>query len=261
MRLALDHVVVVADSLAGAVRAWSEAGFTVTAGGRHDALPTENALVAFGDGSYVELLAVRDADIHEELRALAADPRAWERHLRGVSAIARRFLPWLVGPPGVADWVLRADSLARFATESRRRGFAMTGPVAMGRMRPDGVRLEWELLLPHAAHLPFLIADRTPRALRVPAEPDAVAHANGATGIVGVTVRVPDVAAAALELTDLLGAVPRVEPGGATALALAGITVRLAAGGRPGAGEVRIASAGALPPGLEAAGVHPVRTA
>src|SRR5215471_9075151 len=101
----LDHVVVVVSSLAEAARSFAAAGFTVTPGGRHDAIPTENALIAFADGSYLELLAAREASTRDELRTLHAG-RGWERHLKGVSAIARRFLPGLAGADGVADWVL-----------------------------------------------------------------------------------------------------------------------------------------------------------
>ena len=63
---ALDHVVVVLPALGPAVEAFAAAGFTVTPGGRHDALPTENALVCFADGSYLELLAARDPSAREE---------------------------------------------------------------------------------------------------------------------------------------------------------------------------------------------------
>src|SRR5262245_25569131 len=97
----LDHVVAVVSSLAEATRAFDAAGFTVTAGGRHDAIPTENALVAFADGSYLELLAARDPATRDELRALRPGA-GWERHLKGVSAAARRFLPLLAGLDGVA---------------------------------------------------------------------------------------------------------------------------------------------------------------
>src|SRR5215472_18245097 len=100
----LDHVVVVVSSLAEATRSFAAAGFTVTPGGRHDAIPTENALVAFADGSYLELLAARDTSTRDELRALRVG-KGWKRHLKGVSAIARRFLPSLCLADGVADWV------------------------------------------------------------------------------------------------------------------------------------------------------------
>src|SRR5262249_21788100 len=158
MSVRLDHVVVVVSGLADGTRAFEAAGFTVTPGGRHDVLPTENALVAFTDGSYVELLAAREPGTRDELRALRAGA-GWERLRRGVSAAARRSLPLLAGPDGVADWVLREPSLERRAATLRTLGIKAAGPLAMGRERPDGERLEWRMLLPESALHPFWIAD------------------------------------------------------------------------------------------------------
>jgi len=153
----IDHVVLVVTSLADAVPAFAAAGFTVTPGGRHDTIPTENALVCFADGSYLELLAAREPSTRDELRALRAGG-GWERHLKGVSAVARRFLPHLAGPDGVADWVLRGEALERRAAALRTLGIKAAGPLAMGRERADGVKLEWRLLLPEARLHPFWIA-------------------------------------------------------------------------------------------------------
>ena len=89
MSARLDHVVVVVTSLAEAERDFGAAGFTVLAGGRHDALPTENALVCFADGTYLELLAARDPATRDELRALRASD-GWERiDARGAAEIGR----------------------------------------------------------------------------------------------------------------------------------------------------------------------------
>jgi hypothetical protein len=254
--LRFDHAVVAVDSLAEAADAWRAAGFVVTPGGRHDAVPTENALVAFADGAYLELLAFRDPATRDELRALARTAR-WERHLQGVSAVARRFLPALTGPAGVADVALARRGLARFAAESRRRGVPMTGPVPMRRKRPDGVALVWDLLLPADPALPFFIEDRTDRALRVPGDAAATSHPNGARGIAGIRVRTPSVTATALAWTDLLGASPRAMPGGVTRLAVAGIEVELIEGASAGASGVAVKGVGALPARVAGAGVVP----
>ena len=244
---------VVVSSLADARARFSAAGFTVTPGGRHDAIPTENALVAFADGSYLELLAARDADTRDELRALHASGD-WERHLKGVSAIARRFLPALAGRDGVADWVLRGDALARRAATLRALGVKASGPVAMARVRPDGVRLEWQLLLPEPRLHPFWIADRTPRELRVPGGPPATAHANGAAGIAAVRLRAPSVSVAALALGESFGTVPRVRAG-VTTLELEGVRVEVIGGEPEGASGVAVAGCAGLPATLVELGV------
>src|SRR5439155_13107009 len=127
-----DHAVVVVSSLDRATHEFTAAGFTVLPGGRHDVLPTEIVLVCFADDSYLELLATSDPATRDELRVLRASD-GWERHLRGVSAVARRFLPLLAGADGVADWVLHADSLARPAARLRSRGIVASGPVRMSR--------------------------------------------------------------------------------------------------------------------------------
>lgn len=204
---AIDHVVIAVPSLALANEWFREAGFRVTPGGRHDALPTENALVAFADGSYLELLTARDPADRAEWQALAAGPY-WERHLRGVSAVARRFLPSLAGPDGVVDVCLHGVRLAARGADLRRVGERAAGPVRMSRERPDGERLEWDLLLPESRWLPFWIADRTPRERRVPGGPDPTSHPNGVTGIAGFTVCCPSAPLVALSIGDLFGGVP-----------------------------------------------------
>lgn len=253
--LGLDHVVIVVGSLASAAAAFGRAGFVVRPGGRHDALPTENALVAFADGSYLELLACREPEARAGIQALARTPR-WERHVRNASAIARRFLPALAGEDGVADWALRRARLARFAAESRRRGVAMTGPVPMRRERPDGVALAWELLLPEARALPFLIEDRTGRSLRVPADADAVRHANGARGVAVVRVRAAGHASQALALADLFGVAPSASAEGVAGLALGAARVTVEPGAPDGACGVALLGVGALPAEIEALGVR-----
>ena len=56
----LDHLVILVYDLERAVRGYEELGFTVTPGGEHADGLTHNALVAFEDGSYLELVAFLD---------------------------------------------------------------------------------------------------------------------------------------------------------------------------------------------------------
>ena len=254
MSARLDHVVVVVRSLEQASREFAAAGFTVIPGGVHDATPTQNALVCFADGSYLELLATRDLATRDELSALRAGG-GWERHLRSASAVARRFLPALAGPDGVADWVLRAATLPPHAAALRRLGAQAAGPVPMERVRPDGERLAWELLLPESRLLPFWIADRTPRARRVPGEAAATTHANGATALALVRLRASAVPLAALLLGDALGTRPALRPGGTSVIEADGFTLEFASGEPEGAFEVGIRGTGALPESLAALGV------
>lgn len=250
-----DHVVVVVSSLADASAAFRDAGFTVLPGGRHEGLPTENALVVFADGTYLELLAALDPEARASLRELRGTDR-WERHLHEASALARRFLPALAGPDGVADWALRATRLDRVAAESRRRGDVVTGPVEFGRERPDGRRLAMRLLFPAERWLPFLIEDRSPLALRIPDDPGLRAHANGATGLGRVTVRAPG-AAAALAYVDRFDASLASRPDGGADVAFGACRATLRDAEPHGACAAGIAGVAALPAAIEALGLAP----
>lgn len=253
MELSFDHVVIVVPSLAEAVREYEAAGFRVLPGGHHDVIPTENALIAFEDGTYLELLALRDEVARESLKVRAA--RAdWVAGLRRGSAVGRRVFPRLGGAPGVADFVLGVRGLERLASEARRRGFAMTGPTTMSRERNDGVKLEWALALPESHSLPFFIEDRTPRELRVPGGEDA-RHPNGALGVSVVRVRAESVPAAALAYAELFDAAPRALEDGCAQLTIAGVRIVLEPGMPEGASGVTLRGAGEASDAMRAHGL------
>ena len=55
----IDHIVILVADLDRAQAEYAAAGFTVVPGGEHAGGLTHNALVAFADGTYLELLAFR----------------------------------------------------------------------------------------------------------------------------------------------------------------------------------------------------------
>ena len=256
MSVALDHVVVVVDSLARASAAFREAGFVVTPGGRHESLGTENALVVFADGTHLELLATRERGERESLRELRGT-EGWERHLHEASAVGRRVLPTLAGLDGVADFALRAGKLDRVANESRRRKFVMTGPVAFGRERPDGARVEVRLLFPAEPWLPFMIEDRTPLSARIPDDPAVRAHSNGALGLGRVTVRTPAIGSAALAYADRFEAALSIRATGESEVAFDGVRLALVEGEPMGACGVSVTGVYSLPAPICALGLTP----
>ncbi len=255
MPITLDHVVLVVPSLAEGIERFEADGFTVSPGGRHQELSTENALVAFADGTYLELLTTRDPEARPHLRQLAAGDE-WSARLQEATALGRRFLPLLALPDGVCDLALHGAPLARLAREARRRGHVLTGPTPMQRTRRDGVSLAWQMLIPEAPSLPFMIEDDTPRPLRVPSDESAVAHANGATGIAGAVMAVASVPLAAMAWADLFGVTPRVDGAGDTVLALGSFTAVLREGERCGATEVMIGGIERTSDALAHWGVH-----
>lgn len=121
----LDHAIVAGPSLTE-LQAVLEArtGVRAAPGGRHAGQGTHNALVGFGPGRYLELLA--------------PDPDAGDGPFRASIAY--------LAAPALHGWCLRpADDADGFAARVRAAGLAPRR-LAMERTRPDGVRLAWELV-------------------------------------------------------------------------------------------------------------------
>jgi len=163
----IDHFVVVVPDLEAAIESYGKLGFTVVRGGKHN-IGTHNALMAFADASYVELIAF--------LAPVAGHP--WYDAMRESG--------------GMVDFCAQTDDLGADVAAYRRAGVSISDPNGMTRDRPDGYRLSWVLAIPHApfnGSLPFLIKDETPRDERVPRERT---HRNGVRGLANLIVAVPD---------------------------------------------------------------------
>jgi hypothetical protein len=66
-----DHAVIIVPSLEPAVRSFERLGFHVMKGGRTG--PVHNALILFGDGTYLELTTVRRQNIADKRARLLRD--------------------------------------------------------------------------------------------------------------------------------------------------------------------------------------------
>ncbi|MFZ0657106.1 MAG: VOC family protein [Candidatus Binataceae bacterium] len=182
----IDHVVIAVADLEGAIASYAQAGFTVVRGGRHN-IGTHNALIAFADGSYLELIAF--------LNPVPGHPWFKAVELGG----------------GVTDFCMRTDDLDADVAALRSAGAAIGDPSAMTRDRPDGYRLSWVLVIPQPplnGQLPFVIRDVTARDERVPRERS---HRNRTIGIARVTLAVENPAASSRYYARVLGrpATPR----------------------------------------------------
>jgi catechol 2,3-dioxygenase-like lactoylglutathione lyase family enzyme len=177
---AIDHIVILAADLAAASADYTALGFTVTPGGEHTGGATHNALIAFADDTYLELIAFKRAE----------PGHRWWRH----AALGE----------GLVDFALLPGAAADDIAAARERGVMYAGPADGGRLRPDGQQVAWQIGTPPTPDLPFLCGDVTPRALRVP-QGAARQHANGVTGIASLTVAVADLAASAARYRALLG--------------------------------------------------------
>ena len=153
MRLHLDHVTMCGSDLEAMRGAFREVGLNTTYGGPHANGVTHMDLLAFEDGSYLELIA-----------PLAA--------MGGASGVMSGWARLMEGDAGASAWAVRSNDIRGEAQQLRESGIEVRGPEAGGRKRADGFALEWEtaIVSPGAAGsvLPFVIEDRTPREMRVP---------------------------------------------------------------------------------------------
>ncbi len=196
MSSVLDHVVVlVPHQVLAELPAWLAGALTVVPGGSHAGGQTENKLVLFADGTYIELIAF----------------------VGGLDPERRRSHRWGARPEGrIIDWALtllgsspgpggeRGFGEVQQRVRRAGAGIEYEDPVAGGRTTPEGVVLEWATSSPAATdegevvefaggELPFWCFDRTPRRLRVPYQRDElVQHPCGAVGVAGLAVLVKD---------------------------------------------------------------------
>jgi catechol 2,3-dioxygenase-like lactoylglutathione lyase family enzyme len=209
----IDHIVILVNNLEQTIADYTALGFTVVRGGEHPGGATHNALVAFADGAYLELIAFKQP----------AERQRW----------------WQLGQrsgEGLVDYALLPSTTAEVVAEARARELELEGPTDGGRVRPDGARLQWQTARAATADLPFLCGDITPRSLRVP-EGEARQHVNGALGVAGITVAVADLAASVARYQALLGDTATVtQPA-----VIAGLGIRTAAL-RLGAAQITLAT-------------------
>ena len=150
MTVQIDHVVIAGSDLAQLCNAFTSIGLTPDEGGVHADGQTHNALIGFADGSYLELIAPTPGN--------TAANHPWAEFMRTNA--------------GVCAWAIRSADIQADVALYRSRGIEVGDPTPGGRIRPDGVRLEWitaklgtETL---GSVLPFLIQDVTPREWRAP---------------------------------------------------------------------------------------------
>lgn len=171
----IDHVIVLLPySLVISPPSWLTSAFTISPGGRHADNRTENRLILFADGSYLELIAFIDDD-----------PKLREGH-------------WWDKEFGVVDWALTNTTedqpdvkTINSRLESKDSRVRYADPVAGGRKRPDGVELQWKVTFPTGIErgaVPFWCHDVTEREKRVPISREATQHPSGALGISAIKV-------------------------------------------------------------------------
>ncbi|KAF9484981.1 hypothetical protein BDN70DRAFT_871984 [Pholiota conissans] len=178
----LDHIVhLTPGSVEEVSKQFRKLGFNVLPGGVHAGGFTENALVVFEDGVYLELISFT----HPESDYPAGSPEREERNKN----------PWASKSPGWIDFAFLGNGSLenRISDAINERAHAhgradLYGPEQPGgRTRPDGEVLKWLISPPPVERrgiLPFFCGDVTPRHLRVPSEPPSnTVHPSTAKGI------------------------------------------------------------------------------
>lgn len=197
----LDHIVIlVPHATLLDLPPWLTDAFTVLPGGRHADGVTENKLILFRDGVYLELIAFLPGQ--DDGRA----SHHWGRRREGHVVDWADSLPLRAGDGAVDEL-----EVIRRRVGAAHSGIEYGGPKPGGRVRPDGEELAWVISSPYVVddedespgrglrggfvggEAPFWCLDRTPRDLRVPYQvEDNVRHACGAVGCAGVSVWVRD---------------------------------------------------------------------
>ncbi len=171
MELKIDHITVCGSNLEAMRAAFASVGLKTTYGGLHDNGVTHMDLLAFEDGSYLELIA--------PVRSLA-----------GAGGMMSGWAKLMEGAAGAGAWAVRCSNVHAEAERLRGLGIDVRGPEVGSRKRPDRVSLQWETALlgpgPAGGVLPFVIQDKTARSLRVPNADSESRLLGVATVVIGV---------------------------------------------------------------------------
>ena len=203
MAFQIDRVVFAWAHLEALAGAFASVGLATDYGGIHTNGATHMATLGFGDGTYLEIISVRQP---------GQQAPVWQHHIATNG--------------GICAWSVSVADVHRIGDRLRDRGVPVDGPRSSTRRRPDGETIEAELAFVGAEGMgslhPFLITDRTPRENRVRVSESVIG--TGLAGLHCVVLAVPDVEAAAIEFQRVYGA---GEPVDIEAEAFPGRTVRL----------------------------------
>ncbi|KAF7298419.1 Zn(2)-C6 fungal-type domain-containing protein [Mycena kentingensis (nom. inval.)] len=189
--------------LAITTNSFLERRYSVIDGGVHTDGFTANALVIIDDHTYLELLSFT--------KPASSYPPDSPRHAH----------KWAKRAPGWIDYAFLGNGAlhgARRISESinarwGHEGRLYASEVPGGRMREDGVRLEWVISAPKRGDgmVPFFCGDVTDRGLRVPTRPEGnTTHPSGARGVafIRIVVSSQELPLLVEQLTAILDAPP-----------------------------------------------------
>ncbi len=190
MALQLDHVVILVKDLEEAIKQYQKEGFKVSRGGRHDNGVTENALIHFKNGTFLELLALRKRWKTHFIKLLFQIGyfKIDSQSLR--FGFQQRFVgKALYSLEGIIDFCLLATASEQDFLEIKQRNINTTHLIPMQRLKPDGQLLRWKIFAPFSPYLPFVMTPYEPPFSPLPAN---LEHSNGIQGIEKISVCVPE---------------------------------------------------------------------
>ena len=184
MAFRIDRVVFAWSHLEALAGAFASVGLTTRYGGIHTNGATHMSILGFDDGTYIELISVRQP---------GQQAPVWQRHI--------------ATDGGPCAWSVSVGDVHKVSDRLKTLDVPVDGPRASIRRRPDGETIEAEIAFVGAEGMgslhPFMITDRTPRENRVRVS-DSV-RGSELTGLDSVVLAVPDVEVAAIEFQRVYG--------------------------------------------------------
>ncbi|KAL6789171.1 hypothetical protein J3E68DRAFT_444029 [Trichoderma sp. SZMC 28012] len=191
-----DHVILlIPHAQLVSIPQWLSEAFTILDGGVHEGGMTENKLIIFQDGIYLELIAFVD----------------------GLNPQHRAMHPWGKQPDGhIIHWahtiLSREEEEGTNTSEERFRavqariqdskvGIKYLDPEPGFRTMADGSKRIWANAIPNfddykgqilINQQPFWTFDRTPRSIRAPTTPDNTSHPSGVVGVAAISLFIKD---------------------------------------------------------------------
>ncbi|WP_339792480.1 VOC family protein [uncultured Imperialibacter sp.] len=207
MSLPFDHLVIKVDDLEKATQTFTASGFVVTKGGVHRGGFSENALVMFKDGSFLELLSIRKG-IKPFLLKLYSKTQAFRslKYSKKWGLFHRFYDRALSLPEGVTDFCLLSADIKADLTRVNDGGLFVTKPMAAARKKPDGTKITWQMASTLLTELPFI---RGPYSTPSAPSEETTTHKNGIVGIKSITLLALDFKEMMRNLTTLLGQEPQ----------------------------------------------------
>lgn len=185
MSFRIDRVVFAWSRMEALAGAFARVGLSTDYGGIHTNGATHFSTLGFMDGSYLEIVSVRQP---------GQQAPVWQRHIETDG--------------GACAWSITVDDMHRVGSRLANLGIPLDGPRASTRRRPDGESVESEIMFIGADGMgslhPFMVSDQTPRRNRVQVSESV--RAGELEGIDSVVIAVPDVEVAAIELQRIYGA-------------------------------------------------------